>query len=293
MVFSSTVFLMIFLPVVWIAHALIPKRYLAARNILLAVASLLFYAYGEPVYIILMLGSVLLNYTVAIFISKANSKLGKALCIATVAVNIAMLGVFKYSPWLISMLNDITSLALPVPSITIPVGISFYTFQTLSYVVDVSKGKTEVQKKFFDLLLYISFFPQLIAGPIVKYGDIKEQIEYREMTVEKTALGIRRFIYGLSKKVLISNTFAVVADAAFDAEGISSAFAWLGAISYCIQIWLSVLLRCLDLSCLKTLIILIPQFLFVIFGSVGISHLLHGFANMYISPLEETAAVRL
>lgn len=237
MVFSSTVFLMIFLPFVWGVHAIIPKRFLVARNVFLAIASLLFYAYGEPLYIVLMLGSVLINYLSALWIYKLFDKGKNAVCVATVALNIGMLGVFKYSPWLISMVNSAFALELPVPQITIPVGISFYTFQILSYVVDVKRGKTAVQKRFFDLLLYISFFPQLIAGPIVKYGDINEQIAYREMTSEKTAQGIRRFIYGLSKKVLISNTAAVIADAAFEANNISTSFAWLGAVSYCIQIY--------------------------------------------------------
>jgi len=237
MVFSSTVFLMIFLPFVWGVHAIIPKRFLAARNVFLAIASLLFYAYGEPFYIVLMLGSVLINYLCALWINKLENRGRAAVCFATVALNIGMLGVFKYSPWLISMLNSVSGLDLHVPEITIPVGISFYTFQILSYVVDVKRGKTAVQKNFFDLLLYISFFPQLIAGPIVKYGDINDQIAYREITPEKTAQGIRRFVYGLSKKVLISNTAAVIADAAFEADGVSSAFAWLGAVAYCIQIY--------------------------------------------------------
>ena len=157
MVFSSTVFLMIFLPFVWGVHTIIPKRFLAARNVFLAISSLLFYAYGEPVYIVLMLGSVLVNYLSALWIDKLSDKKKNAVCVATVALNIGMLGVFKYSPWLISMANAAFDLQLPVPQITIPVGISFYTFQILSYVVDVKRGKTAVQKRFFDLLLYISF----------------------------------------------------------------------------------------------------------------------------------------
>ncbi len=237
MVFSSTVFLFIFLPALWLIHTLIPQKYLAARNVVLAAASLLFYAYGEPVYIILMVGSVLFNWAMTLLMSKCEDKWQSVVCTACVAVDLAALGFFKYVPWLTSLVNSALSLDIPVPELTIPVGISFYTFQMLSYVVDVRRGKTEVQKSFGNLFLYISFFPQLIAGPIVKYGDIKEQISERTVTLEKTALGIRRFIYGLSKKVLVSNTAAVISQAAFGADTPSSALAWAGAIAYCIQLY--------------------------------------------------------
>ncbi len=237
MVFSSTVFLFIFLPALWLIHTLIPQKYLAARNIVLAIASLLFYAYGEPVYIILMLGSVLFNWSMTLLMSKCEGKWQSVICTACVVVDLAALGFFKYVPWLVSLVNSALSIDIPVPELTIPVGISFYTFQVLSYVVDVRRGKTEVQKSFGNLLLYISFFPQLIAGPIVKYGDIKEQIAGRTVTLEKTALGIRRFIYGLSKKVLVSNTAAVISQAAFGADEPSSALAWAGAICYSIQLY--------------------------------------------------------
>ncbi len=237
MVFSSTVFLFIFLPALWLVHTLIPQKYLAARNIVLALASLFFYAYGEPVYIILMVGSVLFNWSMTLLMSKCEGKWQSVICMACVVVDLAALGFFKYVPWLVSLVNSALSIDIPVPELTIPVGISFYTFQVLSYVVDVRRGKTEVQKSFGNLLLYISFFPQLIAGPIVKYGDIKDQIAQRTVTLEKTALGIRRFIYGLSKKVLVSNTAAVISQAAFGAGEPSSALAWAGAICYSIQLY--------------------------------------------------------
>ncbi len=237
MVFSSTVFLFIFLPAVWLFYTLIPSKYLSARNILLGAVSLLFYAYGEPVYILVMLGSVLFNYLMTILMTRCKPAAASAICALCVIADLAILGVFKYVPWLTSLINSALCLSLPIPPLTIPVGISFYTFQILSYVVDVKRGKTETQYRFFDLLLYISFFPQLIAGPIVKYGDIKDQIASREVTVSKTALGIRRFIYGLSKKVLISNTAAVIAEAAFGASEPSSLLAWSGAIAYCIQLY--------------------------------------------------------
>ncbi len=237
MVFSSTVFLFIFLPAVWLLYMLIPSRFLAARNLLLAIASLLFYAYGEPVYIIIMLGSVLFNWFMALLMSKHKLRTQSVICTLCVAIDLAILAFFKYIPWLTSLVNSALPFDIPVPPLTIPVGISFYTFQILSYVVDVRNGKTEVQKSFANLLLYISFFPQLIAGPIVKYGDIKEQIVSRSVTLNKTALGIRRFIYGLSKKVLISNSAAIIAEAAFGADMPSALLAWSGAVCYCIQLY--------------------------------------------------------
>lgn len=236
-VFSSTVFLFIFLPVVWIAHMLIPPKMLWLRNALLAVASLVFYAYGEPVYIVVMIASVTVNYFAALIISKLSGKARSAVCALAVIIDIAALCFFKYVPWLVRVIDSAAGLSIPVPGFTIPVGISFYTFQILSYVVDVNSGKTEVQKSFGALFLYISFFPQLIAGPIVKYGDICAQLSSREVTVERTSLGIRRFIFGLSKKVLVSNTAAILAKAAFEASTPSSLMAWSGAIAYCIQLY--------------------------------------------------------
>ena len=241
MVFSSAVFLFVFLPAVWLVHTLIPARRTGARNVLLCLASLLFYAYGEPVYILLMLGSVLFNYLAAVLIGRAaergRGRLKKALTVSAVVLNLGILGFFKYVPWLVSLTNAHTPLALPVPGFVMPIGISFYTFQILSYVLDVSRGEAQVQRSFLKLLLYISFFPQLIAGPIVSYNDIRTQLTERTTTLEGTASGIRRFIFGLSKKLLVSNTAAVLADAAFGADSPSAPLAWLGAFAYCIQIY--------------------------------------------------------
>ena len=232
MVFSSTVFLFLFLPAVWLLYLLIPKKAISARNVLLGIASLLFYAYGEPIYIVIMLFSVLFNYAAAIAIGKSEHR-KRVLTVFAVAVNLFILGFFKYIPWLCSLLP----FEVPLPALALPVGISFYTFQILSYVLDVSRGRVAVQNNYFTLLLYISFFPKLIAGPIVTYDDIKEQLSSREVTLSSTAYGIRRFILGLSKKLIISNTAAVIADAAFSAAAPSSAFAWAGAITYCLQIY--------------------------------------------------------
>ena len=239
MVFSSTVFLFIFLPITWLLYTLIPQRGsgLIWKNALLSVVSLIFYAYGEPIYMILMIASVMFNYFAALLLSWQKGRLRKVVFIIAIVTDLASLCFFKYVPWLTRVINSAFSLSLTVPAYTIPVGISFYTFQILSYVADVYMGKTEVQNNFLDLFLYISFFPQLIAGPIVKYGSIKEQLAHRESNVDKTALGIRRFIFGLSKKVLISNTAAIIAAAAFDAAEPSSLLAWSGAVCYCIQLY--------------------------------------------------------
>lgn len=238
MVFSSSAFLFLFLPAVWILYTLIPERHLRIKNGILGLFSLLFYAFGEPVYIILMLGSIVFNYFAAILLEKYSDERHKNLiCGGAIAVNLAMLGVFKYSQWLVNIFNTATGTLLPVPGFTIPVGISFYTFQILSYVADVRKGSVKVQRNIFSLSLYITFFPQLIAGPIVRYQDIESQIASRTVTAEGTAHGIRRFISGLGKKIILSNTAAVIVDAAFAGEGISTLFAWVGAVCYCIQLY--------------------------------------------------------
>ncbi len=237
MVFSSSVFLFLFLPAVWLAYTLIPQKFLKAKNILLAVSSMFFYAFGEPIYIILMLFSIVFNYYAAIFINGSQEKHKNLICGITVAVNLLMLGVFKYSPWLVTLFNSVFGTSIHVPALTIPVGISFYTFQILSYVVDVRREKIPVQRNILYVLLYIAFFPQLIAGPIVRYEDIAAQIESRTSTLHGTAQGIRRFIAGLGKKIIISNTAAVIVDSAFSGGEISSWLAWSGALAYCIQLY--------------------------------------------------------
>lgn len=237
MVFSSTVFLFIFLALVWAIYSLVPIKHLLIKNIILSVASIVFYAYGEPIYVLLMVASVVFNYFAAIIMDGTEGGKRKFVLTLAVIVNLLALGFFKYVPWLVRMVNDGFGISLTVPKVSIPVGISFYTFQILSYVIDVYRRNVRVQRNFPNLFLYISFFPQLIAGPIVKYADIEDQIENRTVTLEKTAVGIKRFIIGLSKKVLISNTAAIIADAAFGSASPSSALAWAGAFSYCIQLF--------------------------------------------------------
>ena len=200
MVFSSTVFLFIFFPVTYLLYLIIPS--IKIKNILLIITSLLFYAFGEPVTVFLMIFSVAVNYGFGIAISGSKGT-GKPILVLSVIFNLTILCIFKYTGFLIETVNSVLPLNIPVPPIRLPIGISFFTFQILSYVIDVYKDKSLVQKKFLNVLLYISLFPQLIAGPIVKYYDISQQIENRTITAEKTACGLRRVICGLSKKILI------------------------------------------------------------------------------------------
>ena len=235
MVFSSMVFMCIFLPVVFILHCILPG--IRLKNALLLLASVLFYAYGEPVYIILLFVSTLLNYFCACLIE--SSKYKKVILTLAVICNLGILIVFKYTDFILGTVNTLTGLHLPLPQIRMPIGISFFTFQAMSYVIDVYRGTTKAQENYAKVLLYISFFPQLIAGPIVKYHDIAQEIDNRTQSLEGVSLGIRRFSAGLCKKVLISNTMGLVADQLFGASAgnINAAGAWLGAISYMLQIY--------------------------------------------------------
>ena len=235
MVFSSLVFLCIFLPAVFCLHTLIPS--IRVRNALLILASLLFYAYGEPVYVLLMIASAFLNYLYALLMEKATNK--KPILLLMVITNVGILGVFKYAGFFVTTLNSLFRLSLPVPQIALPIGISFFTFQAMSYVLDVYYEMAKCQKSFFKVLLYISFFPQLIAGPIVKYRDIESEIEERIISLPEAAVGFRRFVYGLGKKVLIANTMAYVADNIFNRGAASSniLIAWLGAAAYTLQVY--------------------------------------------------------
>lgn len=234
MVFSSLLFVCLFMPVVLILHSVIKN--LKVKNGLLLIVSLIFYAYGEPSYIFLILISCLLNYVFALLISK-NKK--KAYLVLAVVVNLGFLGVFKYTGFLLTSLNAATGLSLPVPDIPLPIGISFFTFQALSYVIDMYRGEVEVQKNYGKVLLYVSFFPQLIAGPIVRYKDIAEEIDERHAGVEDIASGLRRFVAGLGKKVLISNTMAMAVDFVFGigSDDLNIVSAWIGALAYIMQIY--------------------------------------------------------
>lgn len=230
------VFLCVFLPAAFCLHLLLPG--MRAKNFLLVVASLVFYAYGEPIYVILLVASSAGNYILARLTGEC-SKIRKLTMTLAVVINLGLLVIFKYSGFLVDTFNSVTGAGIPVPQVRMPIGISFFTFQALSYVIDVYRGDASVQKNFGKVLLYISFFPQLIAGPIVKYHDVEAEINNRKQTPEEIGKGIRRFIAGLSKKVLIANTMGLVADNLFGAAatGITGPGAWLGAVSYMLQIY--------------------------------------------------------
>lgn len=237
MVFSSMTFLCVFLPVVFILYYMFPSLHI--RNGLLIIASLLFYAYGEPVYVLLMLFSIVMNYLFGRLLAVKRHIYKKVIVAAAVSVNLGLLFVFKYIDMVLGTVNQISHSEIPMTNLALPVGISFFTFQALSYVIDVYRGEAKIEKNFFCLMLYISFFPQLIAGPIVKYHDIQEQIRSRKSDTREIAEGVRRFIVGLSKKVLISNTMAVAADALFSVSSadLNVLSAWIAAISYLFQIY--------------------------------------------------------
>ncbi|SCX81568.1 alginate O-acetyltransferase complex protein AlgI [Lachnospiraceae bacterium XPB1003] len=238
MVFSSMTFLWLFLPVVFVLCLLIRKpKY---QNILLLIFSLFFYAWGMPYYVILLLVSVIINWICGVWMEKWEKGRTVVLIVSIVA-NLGLLGYFKYANFI---LNTIDALipggnTLPRLNIGLPIGISFFTFQAMSYVIDLYRGEYKAQKNPLNLALYISFFPQLIAGPIVKYRDVNKQIVERTVTGEKIALGFRRFIYGLAKKVIISNILAISVDRIYatDMTRVNSALAWTAAICYTLQIY--------------------------------------------------------
>ena len=234
MVFSSAIFLFCFLPAVFLLDRLL--RGVRAKKLLLLAASLIFYSFGQPVYLPLLLASVLLNYLCGLLAAGKHAKLGVGLAVAG---GIGMMAVFKYADFAVGTINSLFGTALPLPGITLPIGISFFTFQGLSYVIDVYRDRTLVSRSFLKVLLYISFFPQLIAGPIVKYHDIEREIDTRQTSPRETALGIRRFICGLSKKLLLSNAMGQMADAVFalPAGEIGMFAGWMGAICYTLQIY--------------------------------------------------------
>lgn len=232
MVFSSAVFLFAFLPVVFILHTVI--RNTTARNVLLIAASLIFYAWGEPVYVVLLLASILINYLLGRFVWGR-----KPVLVAAVIVNLAFLIVFKYAGFIVQSINAIPFISLKEPKISMPIGISFYTFQAMSYVIDTYRDERKRPGSFLDVMLYVCLFPQLVAGPIVKYNSVREQLQDRQVSAEGVASGIQRFIVGLSKKMLIANVMAVAVDRMFalDMAQLDMASAWVGAVCYMLQIY--------------------------------------------------------
>lgn len=234
MVFSSVIFLFFFLPAVYIMYCLCSD--IRMKNALLIMASLFFYAFGEPVYVILMTGSILTNYAMARLIAGYQKRARIFLCMAVV-FNLGLLVFFKYAALIIQTIRGLSVGQSSCPEIALPIGISFYTFQALSYCVDVYRDRGLVQKNVWKLMLYISFFPQLIAGPIVKYHDIEKQLSDRAVTIGDTAVGIRRFICGLGKKLLIANSMAYIVDTLYTTQINMALTTWVSAVCYIFQIY--------------------------------------------------------
>lgn len=236
MVFSSAVFLFIFLPIVFVINLLIPKKW---SNVFLLLASLFFYAWGEPVYVLLMIFTITLNWLIGIGIEKYTNR-ARIIMILGVVCDVLILVYYKYMNFFVQTFNTLARReVVPQTEILLPIGISFFSFQAISYIVDVYRKDTKASNNFISVALYISYFPQLIAGPIVKYKEINRQIESRSITSTGVAEGFRRFIYGLGKKVIISNVMGKSADAIFSLpmNQVGCKTAWLGIVVYIIQLY--------------------------------------------------------
>ncbi len=231
MLFTSISFLYYFLPVVIILYFAMPKK---AKNVILLIASLIFYFYGEPKYIFLMLAEIIIAYFGAILIDKYKSK---KLLILILTIHLGLLGIFKYADFTIKNINFLFKSQIPLLKLALPIGISFFTFQIISYIVDVYNGKVKVQKSFIKLATYVSLFPQLIAGPIVRYETIENELENRTHSFENFAYGVRRFILGLSKKVLIANMLGELCSNFMSVTEKSVVLYWMFGISYMLQIY--------------------------------------------------------
>ena len=235
MLFSSIPFLYYFLPLVLVLYFAVPK---VLKNTVLLLFSLVFYAWGEPRYVFLMIATVLVCYILGILIEKFQNKpLSKIFMVISVIFCLFILGYFKYADFFITNFNKVTGLSFPLLKIALPIGISFYTFQILSYTIDVYRGNVCAQKNPVTLATYVSLFPQLIAGPIVRYKDVAEQLKERVHSFEKATEGIRRFIYGLSKKILLANVLGELCDSFIISDDKSVLFYWLYVVSYMLQIY--------------------------------------------------------
>lgn len=233
MVFSSLPFLFVFFPITFILYFIVPKK---AKNILLLIASLIFYAWGEPVYVFLMIATCFVGYITALWMEKYPNK-AKGILIGTIIFYLAILGFFKYANFLIDNINGIFNLSINALNLSLPIGISFYTFQILSYTVDVYRKDVKAEKNFFYFTTYVSLFPQLIAGPIVRYETISEELHNRTVTLEKFSQGFTRFILGVGKKVLIANNIGALYDTITASANITVAHAWLATLAFGFQIY--------------------------------------------------------
>ena len=237
MVFSSLIFVFLFLPVTLLVYFLAKDEY---RNYILLAFSLLFYAYGEPKFVFVMLLSICANYVIALLIDKnRDSRYAKGLLAFAILINVLILGIFKYLGFSERIINSLFHANIPIANIALPIGISFFTFQAMSYVIDVYRNDVKVQKNLFYLALYIAFFPQLIAGPIVRYSTIEEQIRHRVCTMDLFGDGVKRLFLGFGKKILLANNLAIVAEEIFamDLSTANPALLWLGSICFSTQLY--------------------------------------------------------
>lgn len=231
MLFTSISFLYYFLPIVIILYFIVPKKF---KNFILFLSSIFFYFCGEPIYTFLMIGEIFIAYVGARYLEKHRKK---SILVSLLAIHISALGLFKYSDFTINNINQIFGSKIPLLKLALPIGISFYTFQIISYVVDVYRGKVKAQKSFLKLATYVSLFPQLIAGPIVRYETIEKELDSRTSNFENFAYGVRRFVIGLGKKVLIANMLGELCDVFSTTNEKSILFYWIFAISYSLQIY--------------------------------------------------------
>lgn len=237
MVFSSTIFLCVYLPLVLLGYYICPKK---GRNLFLLIVSLVFYAWGEPKYVFLMIFSILVNYVFGRLMDKhrENKKRLKLMLVLSVVIDIGLLSVFKYTDFIITNVNAIFGANFDLLNIALPIGISFYTFQAMSYTIDVYRNDVRVQKNLIDFGMYITMFPQLIAGPIVRYADVQDQLAERSVTTADFSEGVMRFVVGLGKKVLLANQMGAVWSDIYALGGdVSALMAWTGAIAYTFQIY--------------------------------------------------------
>ncbi len=240
MLFSGNIFLIVFLPIVLFCYFVLFRKSRKLQNVFLLIASLVFYAWGEPKFVFIMMSSIVVNWLMGYLVDKYRDKKSAVRAIMTTDVifNLGLLFVFKYLMFTVENINSVFGTELRIPEIALPIGISFFTFQAMSYVIDVYRKDGEVQKNLLNVGLYISLFPQLIAGPIVRYQTVADEIMNRRETLEDFTEGVRRFIIGFLKKVLLANTMAIIADGIFDStEPVSTASAWLGLIAYTFQIY--------------------------------------------------------
>ena len=240
MIFSSPYFLFLYLPVVLLLYYISPLNW---RNLVLLVVNLVFYGWGEPVYILIMFASIAIDYTHGILVTrckaKGNLRGAKAAVASSVLFNLALLGVFKYSDFLIGSVNALLGTSIPLTGLSLPIGISFYTFQTMSYTIDVYRGDARTQKNIVTFGTFVTLFPQLIAGPIIKYKDLDEQLEHRDHSFERFASGVQRFVTGAAKKVLLANALGPLWDIykATPPDQLTTLGAWMGIIAFALQLY--------------------------------------------------------